>query len=114
MNTIAETVSEIHETLKPLAEDNTVVSDFLYNFTDFDSRSTLVMGMFDICHTIVAKYDESDIPSAWGFHLGIAMQDEDDMSVFAMDIENASLEALIEAGNAINAQLTLFESVHGE
>lgn len=93
-------VLNAYENIKKASVKNSVLALFLDEFDVInDATYTISESRFAICHTIVREHGEDEIPADWKFQLGANALNEEDQSVFEMDIQYLPLSQLIEAGN---------------
>lgn len=105
-------VLDAQANIKIESAKNSVLALFLDEFGVINNASAdITDGMFAICHTIIRNHGEDEVPAEWNFQLGANALDEEDRSIFELDIEYLPLSQLIEAGNVLTATLRKLDSV---
>lgn len=105
-------VLDAQANIKSASAKNSVLALFLDEFGVINEASTdITEGMFAICHTIVREHGEDEVPADWKFQLGANALNDEDRSVFELDIEYLPLNQLVEAGNLLTSTLRQLDSV---
>lgn len=105
-------VLDAHANIKSASAKNSVLALFLDEFSVInEANHSLSEGMFAICHTIARNFGEEEVPANWEFNLGANALNEEDRSIFELDIEYIPLNQLVEAGNFLIATLRQLDLV---